>query len=69
MGVYKGRSTLWGCVTPICNDCGVVLCYDISKEDYEEQPLFWDKWKCETCDPHYVMNWQSAERIRRRSEE
>lgn len=39
--------------TPICNNCGVYLCYDISEYDYERYKEFWDGWLCEVCNPEY----------------
>lgn len=55
MGVHKARSTLAGGVTPICNGCGVSLCWDISDEDYAERPEFWDNWRCRTCVPRWRL--------------
>lgn len=49
MGVHCHGGTLPGCVTPICNDCGIALCWDISEEDYEAARDFWDAWKCQNC--------------------
>ena len=49
MGVIE--SDLGG-YTPICSDCGVVLCYDITENDYNEVPEFWDAWRCDVCNPN-----------------
>jgi hypothetical protein len=49
MGVVKGNI---GDFTPICNNCGVCLCWDISRYEYEQNMPFWDNWKCEDCDPN-----------------
>ena len=38
-----------GGVTPICKECGVSLCWDISDEDYKEASAFWDAWICKDC--------------------
>lgn len=46
MGIIKSE---WGDLTPICNDCGVSLCWDISQEEYDSRPLFWDNWVCKNC--------------------
>ena len=35
--------------TPVCNNCGVHLCWDISDFDYDEAEAFWDAWMCEKC--------------------
>ena len=34
---------------PICNECGIALCWDISEIEYSEAEDFWDNWKCLTC--------------------
>lgn len=52
MGVTKVNSTMPGAVTPICNDCGVLLCWDVSEEDYAERKAFWDEWRCAECKKH-----------------
>ncbi len=49
MGVHVSRSTMPGGLTPICNDCGVSLCWDIADADYAEIPSFWDSWICRDC--------------------
>lgn len=49
MGVTTVNSTLVGGVTPICNECGILLCWDISETEYEEDKEFWDKWICKEC--------------------
>ncbi len=41
----------YGEAQPICNDCGVALCWSVSSEQYEEDKDFWDSWKCEDCNP------------------
>lgn len=53
MGVIVTPSTIAGAVTPVCNDCGVTLCWDLSDEEYEEAKEFWDNWKCSGCNPSY----------------
>jgi hypothetical protein len=42
-----------GCLKPICNDCGVALCWDVSIYEYEEAEKFWDNWRCKDCNPNY----------------
>lgn len=44
-----------GCLTPICEDCNVSLCWDISIEEYEEEKAFWDSWRCRDCNGGYAM--------------
>ena len=61
MGVTVSPSTLDGGVTPICNDCGICLCWDISLDDYEECKGFWDNWICESCNdgvPLSLKGWK-----------
>ncbi|MDW7555348.1 hypothetical protein D9623_33475 (plasmid) [Azospirillum brasilense] len=49
MGVTIHRGTIPGGVTPICNCCGINLCWDISNEEYREAKAFWDAWVCQDC--------------------
>jgi hypothetical protein len=49
MGATKGPGTMPGALTPICNDCGIALCWDIAEEEYFQNSRFWDAWKCEIC--------------------
>lgn len=49
MGVGISVSTLPGGVTPMCNECGVALCWDVSDSEYEQEKDFWDAWRCEDC--------------------
>ncbi len=49
MGVHVHHGTMPGGVTPICNDCGIALCWDISDADYAEATAFWDAWICQDC--------------------
>ncbi len=34
---------------PICNDCGIPLCWSLSSEQLFETRVFWDNWMCEDC--------------------
>ena len=49
MGVTTHGGTMEGALTPICEDCMIFLCWDISHEEYAERKSFWDNWKCEDC--------------------
>lgn len=49
MGVTVHPGTMDGAVTPICNQCMVCLCWDISEEEYLELPDFWEEWICQDC--------------------
>lgn len=60
MGVKP--SNLYGGYTPICDRCGVCLCWDISEHEYEENITFWENWTCELCDPKYKQK-KNNERI------
>lgn len=44
---------------PICSDCGVALCWSISLREYAERQEFWDRWRCEACDPHARGKWMA----------
>lgn len=39
---------------PICNDCGIALCFSISEEEYKRTKGFWENWKCVYCDKHAI---------------
>jgi len=39
----------YGEVQPICNDCGIALCWSLDEFEYLERKDFWDNWKCEHC--------------------
>ncbi len=49
MGITVLPSTLDGAYTPICDACGVCLCWDISEKEYLERKAFWDDWICKEC--------------------
>lgn len=49
MGVHIHGSTMDGGFTPICNECGISLCWDISEEEYQLNKVFWDGWICVDC--------------------
>lgn len=49
MGATTHNGTMVGAVTPICNECGVFLCWDIDIEEYEEEKAFWNDWICYEC--------------------
>jgi hypothetical protein len=42
-----------GGFTPLCNECGISICWDISPEEYEAAKAFWDDYCCKTCNPDY----------------
>jgi len=53
-----------GGVTPICNSCGVSLCWDIADHEYSEAPAFWDAWICEDCNggvPMSLKSWRATQ--------
>jgi hypothetical protein len=43
---------------PICQDCGIALCWTLDWFSYEDHKDYWDRWKCETCDPGYFNRWK-----------
>ena len=43
----------FGEVQPICNECGVCLCWSIDSDEYSTYKKFWDNWKCKECNPNY----------------
>jgi hypothetical protein len=49
MGITVVASTFPGGYTPICNQCGIHLCWDISEDEYQQRPVFWDNWECRDC--------------------
>lgn len=54
MGAVYGA--FLGGYTPICNDCGVSLCWDISEQEYDEAKAFWDDWICQGCNNGVKMS-------------
>jgi len=49
MGLHRHGSTMEGALTPICNGCGVSLCWDIEANEALGDADFWLQWQCETC--------------------
>ena len=67
MGVVVLVSTMAGSVTPICNRCGVTLCYDVDEDEYDDDQEFWDGWVCESCNggtPMSLKTWRNEGRGR-----
>lgn len=56
MGATVGPGTMPGALTPICNECGIALCWDISEEEYKEEKLFWEAWICQECNGGVKFN-------------
>jgi len=46
MGIINNKS---GELQPVCDDCGIALCWTISEFDYLLRKDFWDNWKCKVC--------------------
>jgi hypothetical protein len=44
---------------PICDDCGIALCYDINKFEYLDHKEFWDNWVCDRCNPNYLRAYRT----------
>lgn len=53
MGVINSLSFPDDALTPVCEKCGVHLCWDISQKEYEDDKLFWENWQCKDCNPNY----------------
>jgi len=53
MGVIKEDEFGYIYYTPICEDCGIQLCWSIEEEVYNQQSEFWNQWKCKDCNPNY----------------
>jgi hypothetical protein len=49
MGLTVHPGTMPGGMTPICNSCGICLCWDISKQDAARDAAFWEAWVCQDC--------------------
>lgn len=62
MGVHRHGGTPEGAVTPICNECGVSLCWDIPRIEYIEAKAFWDAWRCQECNGSRLsaFGWRKA---------
>lgn len=60
MGLTATPGTMPGAMTPICNRCGVLLCWDIDEDEADENAGFWDAWVCEDCNggtPMSLVDW------------
>lgn len=49
MGITTHGGTMDGGVTPTCNNCGISLCWDISRTEYLSARAFWEAWTCQEC--------------------
>ena len=49
MGLHKHGGTMDGALTPICEECGVSLCWDLEENEALENEGFWNQWKCQDC--------------------
>ena len=61
MGIGKHGGTVPGAVTPVCNECGIFLCWDLCEEEAAENSGFWDAWVCQDCNGGHRMSlkqWQ-----------
>ena len=66
MGLHKHGGTMDGALTPICEECGVSLCWDIEETEALENEAFWDQWKCQDCNGGERMSlesWKATNRI------
>lgn len=58
MDVVKSKTFADG-FTPVCNACGVHLCWDIGPDEYAKSWQFWTRWCCESCNGGQDMNSKS----------
>ena len=49
MGLHKHGGTMDGALTPICEECGVSLCWDLEENEALANEGFWNRWKCQDC--------------------
>lgn len=47
---------------PICDECGIALCYTLTLFEYIEHKDYWDNWCCKDCDPDYFKKWSIQHR-------
>jgi hypothetical protein len=43
---------------PICDLCGIALCYTVNEYEYLKDKIFWDAWTCQNCDPNYLSEYR-----------
>jgi hypothetical protein len=58
MGLSTHGGTMPGAITPICNECGTFLCWDLGEEEAERDRMFWDSWVCQDCNGGERMSLQ-----------
>lgn len=56
MGLHKHGSTMDGALTPICESCGVSLCWDVEEIQAIADMDFWNQWKCQDCNGGHRMS-------------
>lgn len=56
MGLHKHGGTMDGGLTPICEACGVSLCWDIEENEALALEAFWNQWKCQDCNDGVRMS-------------
>lgn len=56
MGLHKHGGTMDGALTPICETCGVSLCWDIEENEAIADEDFWNQWKCQDCNRGHRMS-------------
>lgn len=64
MGLHIHRGTMEGALTPICESCGVALCWDIEESEALKDEDFWNQWKCQDCNDGKCMSinsWKAQE--------
>ena len=56
MGLHTHGGTMEGALTPICEACGVSLCWDIEENEALADEAFWNQWKCQDCNDGVRMS-------------
>lgn len=52
-----------GEVQPMCDDCGIALCWSVDLKEFIEWFGFWDVWKCCRCNPDYKNAYQKYKEV------
>jgi hypothetical protein len=45
-----------GALTPICESCGISLCWDIEEKEALSNEDFWNQWVCQDCNDGIRMS-------------
>ena len=43
---------------PVCDSCGIALCWSLTEREYRRTSSFWNIWECSSCNPEVSLaNW------------